>query len=95
MKITPERPYSPARAHPHTATPRKSVPVPTTYEPPQFDVSPIPADVLDDEEVPPIPYGDVPQIEVHDHYPPNKSPLKRIPEDKDEQVCFTLQFAFT
>lgn len=85
VRITPERPYSPTRAHSHTVTPRKSVPVPATYEPPQFDVSPVPADVLDDEEVP-----HVPQTEVHDHHSPKKSPLTRIPEDKHEHVRFTL-----
>jgi len=85
VRITPERPYSPARAHPHTVTPRKSVPVPTTYEPPRFDVSPIPADVLDDEEAPGT-RDDMPQSEVHDYYSPKKSPQKQIPKDTDEHT---------
>ena len=88
MRITPERPYSPTHAHPHTVTPRKSVPVPTTYEPPRFDVSPIPADVLDDEEAPGIRH-DRPQSEVHDYYSPKKSPQKQIPKDTDEHVSNT------
>lgn len=94
MRITPERPYSPVRAHPHTVTPRKSVPVPTTFEPPQFDVSPIPADVLDDEDVPGT-RDDIPQSEVRDYYSPKKSPQKRIPEDREEYVSNIVHISNT
>lgn len=84
VRITPERPYSPPSGHPHTVTPRKSVPIPTRFEPPQFDVSPIPADALD-ESFPGDHEGMV-QSEVHDYYSPKKSPQKQIPEDADEHV---------
>ncbi|PFX32008.1 WD repeat-containing protein 90 [Stylophora pistillata] len=72
VKITPERPYSPPNAHPNTVTPRKSVPVPTEYEPPQFDISPIPADVHDVENDRGT-LDRVPQSEVHDGYSSGKS----------------------
>ena len=72
VRITPERPYSPMRAQPHTVTPRKYVPVPATYEPPQFDVSPIPANGLDNEEVPNGRHDGVPQTETHEYYSPKK-----------------------
>lgn len=89
VRITPERPYSPARSHPHTVTPRKSVPIPTTYEPPQFDVSPIPGDILDDDEVPGT-RVDMPPVEVRDYVSPKKSPLKQLPEDDDQHVSFAF-----
>ncbi|XP_068672849.1 WD repeat-containing protein 90-like isoform X2 [Montipora foliosa] len=80
VRITPERPYSPARAQPHTVTPRKSVPVPTTYEPPQFDVSPIQVDVLDEDENS-VTHEHVPYNEVRGHHSPKKSPLQQVPVD--------------
>ncbi|RMX43573.1 hypothetical protein pdam_00010827, partial [Pocillopora damicornis] len=79
VKITPERPYSPPNGHPNTVIPRKSVPVPTKYEPPQFDISPIPADVHDSENVRGT-LDRVLQSEVHDSYSPekSKSPQKQV-----------------
>lgn len=72
VKITPERPYSPPNGYPNTVIPRKSVPVPTKYEPPQFDISPIPANVHDSENVRGT-LDRVLQSEVHDSYSPEKS----------------------
>ena len=84
VRITPERPYSPPKAHPHTVTPRKSVPIPTRFEPPQFDVSPILIDAHDERF--PSDHDETVQSEFHDHYYPKKSPRKQIPEDVDEHV---------
>lgn len=84
MRITPERPYSPSRGHPHTVTPRKSVPVPTSFEPPQFDISPIHADALD-ERFPGDHDGTV-QGEFNGHVSSKKSPQKEIPENIDEHI---------
>lgn len=80
VRITPERPYSPPNAHPHTVTPRKSVPIPTRYEPPQFDVSPIPADAHNQSF--PGDHDETVQSEFHGHFYPKKSPLKQITEDE-------------
>lgn len=93
MRITPERPYSPPNGHPHTVTPRKSVPIPTRFEPPQFDISPIPTEGFEEERIP----GDhdrVKQSEVHD-YSPKKSPQKEIPipEGANEHVSKFLLLA--
>ena len=88
VRITPERPYSPPSGHPHTVTPRKSVPIPTRFEPPQFDISPIPADGFDEERIP----GDhdrVERDEVRD-YSPKKSPLKEIQENTGQHVRKSL-----
>ena len=84
VRITPERPYSPSKAHPHTVTPRKSVPIPTRFEPPQFDVSPIPADAHNERF--PGDHDETAQNEFHDHDYPKKSPRKQIPEDVNEHV---------
>lgn len=84
VRITPERPYSPSRGHPHTVTPRKSVPVPTSFEPPQFDISPIHAEALD-ERFPGDHDGTV-QGEFNDHFSSKKSPQKEIPGDIDEHL---------
>ncbi|XP_067044850.1 WD repeat-containing protein 90-like isoform X1 [Acropora muricata] len=77
VRITPERPYSPVRIQPHaTVTPRKSVPVPTTYEAPQFDVSPIPTDALDEKE------ARAEHVSQNaGHHSPKKYALERIPEN--------------
>ena len=76
VRITPERPYSPVRMQTRTTvTPRKSVPVPTTYEGPQFDVSPIPTDALDEKEA-----RVEPVTQNAGYHSPKKSPLERIPE---------------
>lgn len=76
VRITPERPYSPFRMQTRTTvTPRKSVPVPTTYEGPQFDVSPIPTDALDEKEA-----RVEPVTQNAGYHSPKKSPLERIPE---------------
>ena len=91
MRITPERPYSPAHSYPHTVTPRKSVPIPTTFEPPQFDVSPIPADGFDSEEAV-GPHDEMPQSEIRDYYSPKKSPQKQILENRNERVSNILWF---
>lgn len=90
MRISPERPYSPPSGHPHTVTPRKSVPVPTRFEPPQFDVSPIPADAHDERF--PGDHDRATQSEFHDRYSPKKSPQKQIPEHVDEHVSSFLWF---
>lgn len=76
VRITPERPYSPVRIQPHaTVTPRISVPVPTTYEAPQFDVSPIPTDALDEKE------ARAEHVSQNaGHHSPKKYALERIPE---------------
>lgn len=84
VRITPERPYSPPSGHPHTVTPRKSVPIPTRFEPPQFDISPIPTDGFDEERIPGN-HGRVEQNEVH-VFSPKKSSQKEIPEVTDEHV---------
>lgn len=84
VRITPERPYSPSKAHPHTVTPRKSVPIPTRFEPPQFDVSPIPADAHNERF--PGDHDETAQSEFHDHDYPKKSPRKQIPEDVNEHT---------
>ena len=86
MRITPERPYSPMHAQPHTVTPRKYVPVPAAYEPPQFDVSPIPANGLDNEEVPNARHDGVPQTERHEYYSPKKILQEQIPEGQSKHV---------
>jgi len=90
VRITPERPYSPMRAQPHTVTPRKHVPIPATYEPPQFDVSPIPANGLDNEEVPNTRHDGVPQTERHEYYSPKKILQEQIPEGGSKHVSITL-----
>ena len=90
VRITPERPYSPSRGHPHTVTPRKSVPIPTRFEPPQFDISPIHADALDERF--PVDHDEALQSESHDHCSPKKSPQKQIPEDVDKHVSNFLLF---
>ena len=94
MKITPERPYSPPNGYPNTVIPRKSVPVPTKYEPPQFDISPIPADVHDIENVRGT-LDRVPQSEVHDSYSSekSKSPQKQVLLNTGESV--RMKFSFT
>lgn len=94
MKITPERPYSPPNGHPNTVIPRKSVPVPTKYEPPQFDISPIPADVHDSENVRGT-LDRVLQSEVHDSYSSekSKSPQKQVLLNTGESV--RMNFSFT
>ncbi|CAH3162897.1 unnamed protein product [Porites lobata] len=84
VRITPERPYSPMHAQPHTVTPRKYVPVPAAYEPPQFDVSPIPANGLDNEEVPNARHDGVPQTERHEYYSPKKILQEQIPEGQSK-----------